>query len=659
MGAGSSNPAAECIEVPEVCVQQLLGKAGAKNPLWLVCACEELKIKFATATMEKGKNSSSLSPVQAALQDIATYPDDLLGLLQRKLARVEKGTDVTRMVAALCLLECSRHGLTGIELRALLVNEHQCRFEESGCGDDDEKALVDAARSGEDREDDQNAQSLKFTLHAFAQVAVQERPMRPPGGPNNKTDDNAMQPQKEAATSAAPETRLLSEEQWLPIYRVLKPFLRPCGDVGSDGHFDFFHRSVSKSVRLRYLSREEVAPEPEASLPEPSISPSRGVCRPAERCYTFWHGRLADFFEGSEDSQRRAEELPYHLEKVLDNSRLLRSLVQWSVFRRMCGHSGCFDLMRYCRSAGGYVCVASALREQLRLWESEISEEELARRQCAVAEFLTKAGQTGHTLAILDESPEAETEKPLQPATRARRLGLLADALLCHACFTSGTPNLGPRVVAMLEQSVALWRSCRKGVVDVDGVDEGQQLDEAALGQDLSNLCYQYGQNGKLQEAEKAGRESQEIFRRLRHPRLAQTEQHLAHVFKSYQNPEQALVLYLQSVATFERTGAATFDSEYACSLSSVGLLILDMDFHREGGVQGSVRWPVVLAYLRAAVAACEAITGREHPEAIYYRDLLTQILWGAGELAQATAVRDGAHVEVSVGDINAMKSVS
>jgi hypothetical protein len=58
-----------------------------------------------------------------------------------------------------------------------------------------------------------------------------------------------------------------------------------------------------------------------------------------QRQYSWWHGRLADYFEHtkSRDTARRAEELPYHLEKVLDNNRLMHCLLEWETFEQLLG----------------------------------------------------------------------------------------------------------------------------------------------------------------------------------------------------------------------------------------------------------------------------------------------------------------------------------
>ena len=40
--------------------------------------------------------------------------------------------------------------------------------------------------------------------------------------------------------------------KWSGVYRALKPFLRPFGDSG-EGRLDFYHRSLSKAVRKKWV----------------------------------------------------------------------------------------------------------------------------------------------------------------------------------------------------------------------------------------------------------------------------------------------------------------------------------------------------------------------------------------------------------------------
>ena len=66
-------------------------------------------------------------------------------------------------------------------------------------------------------------------------------------------------------------TNDLSPGQWGFVYVGLRSFLRPSGSAG-EGRVDFYHRTISKVVRKKYLSDVE------------------------ER--SKWHGRLIQFFLG-------------------------------------------------------------------------------------------------------------------------------------------------------------------------------------------------------------------------------------------------------------------------------------------------------------------------------------------------------------------------
>ena len=48
------------------------------------------------------------------------------------------------------------------------------------------------------------------------------------------------------------EKKFLPAVKWALVYRALKPLLRPCGDLG-EGRLDFYHRSISKAVRRKWV----------------------------------------------------------------------------------------------------------------------------------------------------------------------------------------------------------------------------------------------------------------------------------------------------------------------------------------------------------------------------------------------------------------------
>ena len=45
---------------------------------------------------------------------------------------------------------------------------------------------------------------------------------------------------------------MLPAYKWADVYRALKPFVRPFGESG-EGRLDFYHRSLSKAVRKKYV----------------------------------------------------------------------------------------------------------------------------------------------------------------------------------------------------------------------------------------------------------------------------------------------------------------------------------------------------------------------------------------------------------------------
>lgn len=590
----------ESCNFSKVCLEQLLLKPGAQNPLWLVTACEELK---ATCS------SWSQASIQSAIE---SYEDDLLKFFEQVLARVDDNGKHTRIVASLCLLECSRHGLLTSELRELLADESSCKYVRL-----DHKTDIDLRECSMSACADQTYPALKEKWHSSAQKAVQDaRPV------NRGTDSQEKCEQKDSQQllGAQEHRELLPVDLWQIIFTSLKPFLRPRSEEAS-GHLanvgvcplDFFHRAVSKSVRMRYLSNPEDGGQD-------------------EQRYTFWHGLLADFFERCSDAGRRAQELPYHLEKVLDNSRLLRNLVQWDMFSRLVEMNHGLELLRYCPAAGGCGAVCAALREQLELWRAagDLQDEELARRRCIIAEFMTKAGQCGTAIAVFQDLPQ---DQQLKPSTRARQLGLFADALLAKDAFEGSLKGHERRSIAdMLKSCIQLWHNV-----------DAAECDEACLAQALSNLCFHYETD--CTKAKEAGEESIKIFRRLQHPRLAQAEQHMGHVLRNEGLTDEAIQMYKQSVANFEKSGAYRFDTEYACSLSALSLMLLTVSSYRQ-----------VLAWQRAAVASCEAITGKDHIEARYYRQILCSLLMRCGDYDGASEVRLGCDVVLSAADKEAMQ---
>ncbi|XP_038068590.1 telomerase protein component 1-like isoform X1 [Patiria miniata] len=160
----------------------LLSKDSSQNPLWLSVACEELRV---------------FGSFESLSDKINSLADGLLNLLAQILTRFEQENGGEMLVATLCLLECSCHGLLETELLSIL-------------GDEDN--------------------------------------LMPP-----KESSGKEKGEKESREKGASDIGPLSAHKWARVFRALKPFLRPFGDSG-EGRLDFYHRSLSKAVRAKYFS---------------------------------------------------------------------------------------------------------------------------------------------------------------------------------------------------------------------------------------------------------------------------------------------------------------------------------------------------------------------------------------------------------------------
>ena len=119
----------------------------------------------------------------------AFAPSRPSSLLSQVLGRFEQENGGHLVVATLSLLECSSNGLLETELLSIL-------------GNPDNAAIL--------------------TGHK----------VRAAGGHDKARGDP------------------LPAVKWSAVYRALRPFLRPFGDSG-EGRLDFYHRSLSKSVRQK------------------------------------------------------------------------------------------------------------------------------------------------------------------------------------------------------------------------------------------------------------------------------------------------------------------------------------------------------------------------------------------------------------------------
>jgi hypothetical protein len=400
----------------------------------------------------------------------------------------------------------------------------------------------------------------------------------------------------------------------------------------------------------------------------------------------------------------------------------LCAILEWDTFRQLSLQQGsrAIDLLRYCRSIGGYSVVAELMAKQLWRWGGGMGDSfgttplmlargaspggdaanaahadaigtlEWLERTCVLANFLVEAGESEHATRMCLDAIEvaddagagrggimastsgskamttiiaaalgsAEGARNSHQANErivvvaevvaevgagmgataaleaARLLKLvaslnlaLAEALTIETIFKEHREHEN-LIIPALERAIGLWRWLGEG-------DE-RDVDRSGMGQALTTLCYWLHARDMDVEAEAAGQEAIRVFSSIGNPRLAQAEQHMAQVLEGEGRTDEAMAMYKQSVATFERMGTATIDTEYACSISQVAVLHARAD-----------DFPRAVAWTKRAVVSCEAIKGRGHTESEFYRRQLVSLLFHSGSQMEAFEIQDGAEVQL------------
>ena len=144
------------------------------------------------------------------------------------------------MIATLCLLEVSRHGLLETELLALLGDKNNLKPPEYVEGEEavivaKTENMVQSDVTVGIEKDDVEKLTDQFAKLVDDAYVVKDK---------NDKDENKNKRKK------GKQIQFLPAREWAIIYRNLKQLLRPCGDLG-EGRLDFYHRSLSKAVRRK------------------------------------------------------------------------------------------------------------------------------------------------------------------------------------------------------------------------------------------------------------------------------------------------------------------------------------------------------------------------------------------------------------------------
>ena len=146
------------------------------------------------------------------------------------------------MIATLCLLEVSRHGLLETELLALLGDKNNLKPPEYVEGEEavivakTENMVQSDVTVGIEKDDVEKLTDQFAKLVDDAYVV--------------KDDDKNDKDENKNKRKKGKQIQFLPAREWAIIYRNLKQLLRPCGDLG-EGRLDFYHRSLSKAVRRK------------------------------------------------------------------------------------------------------------------------------------------------------------------------------------------------------------------------------------------------------------------------------------------------------------------------------------------------------------------------------------------------------------------------
>eukprot|EP00794_Sanderia_malayensis_P017020 gene17020-18734_t len=391
----------------------LLEKQGSSNPLWLTLACEELRV---------------FGQFEKLLEKIQSLPDDLISLEMDVFSRFEKEAGGQLMIATLCLLEVSRHGLLETELLALLGDQHNLKPPNFVEGEDEEIIAKTENVLNADKTVDIKKDEVENLADQFSKLVDDAYVIK------DDVDGNKSKKKRKKGK----QINFLPAREWAIIYRNLKPLLRPCGDLG-EGRLDFYHRSLSKAVRRKYFT---------------------GSDEYKKHVYNYWHGVLAGYFEGVDDMDRKAEELPYHLELLLDNNRLIRCLIEWPVFNRLFSEDFSIDLLHSWRKAGGYSVASAMYKETCKvLRESGMDLVEYGDQIEKVIVFLIQAGRYEDAYEILEERSKIEEEQ------LGSRPDEMADIYqLMAKCKSEVVKNYNFVTVAQLDEDKEVVEYCRKSL---------------------------------------------------------------------------------------------------------------------------------------------------------------------------------------------------
>eukprot|EP00741_Cyanophora_paradoxa_P007455 tig00000128_g7210.t1 len=402
----------------------------------------------------------------------------------------------------------------------------------------------------------------------------------------------------------------LPAARWSPLHSSIADSM-----VVRSGCLNFFHKFIAEAVAQRYLRGGQ-----------------------PERLRV--HRLLADFFQRQPMSERRVQELPYHLASIRDMPRLADCLSDLEVFSALYKESTVFELWDYWRRVGEAASLVECYRRRLDEFERRNAGEplRLANLLVKVGQFIDETGKYDQvmpfyerSLGILRSAPGGEVDRQAVAAVMSEmaklqcRLGRTADAVplfeqsLAMAEETFGGDheevafvlnNLGTayqelrdydRAIPLFQRALAIYEG-RRGAED------------PSVARAVANLALVYSDQSRYEEALASYSRALRIWEEAlgkEHPEVASVLNNMALMYHSEKKYGEAVPLYLRSLRIKEAYLGREHPS-VGTAYNNLGLVYKDQERYEEA-----------LGAMRRALDIWRASFGDEHPDvALAYKNI-------------------------------------
>lgn len=333
-----------------------------------------------------------------------------------------------------------------------------------------------------------------------------------------------------------------------------------------DGLLDFYHNFLRAAVQERYLAPSSPNDQEGAN----------GV-----------HLRIADYFAQRPTTARKADELPYQLQRADALDRLERAIADIPLFMEFRNGDKEYELIGYWLAVGELARMEEAYRAAMEAYEARTTSPELrARALGELGDFLMKSGRYQaaeeplRRALELTEQVHGETSQPT-----SERLYKLADLLFNRAEYDAAEP--------LMQRSLHTRQTLH-----------GDDHEETAKG--LNQLGKLYQMKGEYDRAEPYYRQALATRQALHgpsHKLVGSGMNLLAFVLNEQGKYGEAEPLYREAIrvlqGTLGRRHEWTVDAIY-----NLGMLL-----------QQSQRNEEAEGLLREALTARQEIFGNEHPD--------------------------------------------